>query len=68
MGGSLKTYDPKTVMIAWDGIDLNKGIASGTFITIARNERAFSLNVGGDGGGTRVRNPDPPAATSRSTR
>ena len=54
--GLLKEYDPKQVIITWDGINLNEGIAEGTFITVARTERTFSLNVGGDGGVTRVRN------------
>lgn len=54
--GLLKEYDPKQVIITWDGINLNDGIAEGTFVTISRTERTFNLNVGGDGGSTRVKN------------
>ena len=54
--GLLKEYDPKDVVITWDGVLLNEGIADGTFITVTRNERTFALSVGGDGGSTRVRN------------
>jgi hypothetical protein len=54
--GLLKEYDPKQVIITWDGINLNEGIAEGTFIVVARTEKTFSLNVGGDGGVTRVKN------------
>ena len=56
--GALKEYDPKQVVATWDGIDLNKGIVEGTFITIARTTRTFTINVGGDGGGTRVKSND----------
>lgn len=56
--GALKEYDPKQVVISWDGVDVSEGIAEGTFITIASVTRDFTLNVGGDGGGTRVRNND----------
>ncbi len=66
--GALKEYDPKLVNITWDGIDLNKGIAAGTFITITRTSRAFSLNVGADGGGTRVRNNDKSAVITLTVR
>ena len=66
--GALKQYDPKEVTITWDGVFLNEGIASGTFITIARNVRQFTLNVGGDGGGTRVRNPDRSATVTVTMR
>ncbi len=55
MSGTLKEYDPREVIIEWGGINLNEGIAEGTFITVSRNVRAWALNVGGDGGGTRVR-------------
>lgn len=58
MSGTLKEYDPREVIITWDGVNLNRGIAEGTFITIARTKRTFSLNVGGDGGGTRTRDND----------
>lgn len=50
----LKKYNPKEVDFIFDGINLSAGIIDGTFITVARNVRQFSLNVGGDGGGTRV--------------
>ncbi len=66
--GALKEYDPKQVNITWDGIDLNKGIIAGTFITIARNTRTFSVNVGADGGGTRIRSNDKSAVITLSLR
>ncbi len=53
--GLLKNYDPKQVIVTWKGEQLNNGIADGTFVAMARTNRSFSLNVGGDGGGTRVR-------------
>ena len=56
--GLLKEYDPKQVIITWDGVPINEGIAEGTFITIARNTRTWALNVGGDGGATRVHSND----------
>ncbi len=58
MSGTLKQYDPKEVVMQWDGVDLNAGIAEGTFVTIARNTRTFTQNTGGDGGSTRVRMHD----------
>ena len=66
--GALKEYDPKQVTITWDGIDLNKGIIAGTFITVARNTRTFSINVGADGGGTRIRSNDRSAVITLSLR
>lgn len=54
--GALKTYNPKEVDVLWDGIDMTDGIIEGTFVTIVRNERSFELNVGGDGGGTKIEN------------
>ncbi len=66
--GALKDYNPKEVNITWDGIDLNKGIIVGTFITVARNTRTFTLNVGADGGGTRIRSNDKSAVITLSQR
>ncbi len=56
--GLLKEYDPKQVIITWDGVAMNEGIAEGTFITIARNTRTWTISVGGDGGATRVHSND----------
>ena len=53
--GALKEYDPKQVVVSWDGVTLNEGIADGTFVSVTRTERVFALSVGGDGGTTRVR-------------
>jgi hypothetical protein len=56
--GQLKEYDPTNVIISWDGVTLNEGIAEGTFVTIARTTRTFTHNTGGDGGTTRVKGND----------
>jgi len=68
MSGLLKEYDPKEVIITWDGVNLHDGIASGTFVTVARTNRTFSHNVGGDGGATRVRSNDRSAAVTVTLR
>ena len=56
MSGRLKQYDPKLVIITWGSEDISSGIAADEFITIARLERGSTMNVGGDGGATRVVN------------
>lgn len=56
--GLLKEYDPKNVIITWDGVTLNEGIAEGTFVAIARTTRTWTHNTGGDGGTTRVKGND----------
>lgn len=66
--GLLKDYNPKEVIITWDGILLNEGIAEGTFVTAGRTERVFSMNVGGDGGVTRVRNNNKSGTVGVTTR
>ena len=52
--GTLKKYDPKQVLMTWDGLDLNVGIAPDTFVTLARTERNALLNTGADGRSTMV--------------
>ncbi len=56
--GELTYYDPSKVKFTWGLIPLHEGIAKGTFITIARTNARHSLNVGADGNGTVVVNPD----------
>ena len=51
---ALKEYSPKRVLVSFDGRDIS-GYADGTFISVARAVPTFTLNVGSDGGGTRVR-------------
>lgn len=66
--GLLKEYNPKEVIISWDGVNMNEGIASGTFVTLARTTRTFSQNTGGDGGTTRVRSNDQSASVTVTLR
>lgn len=47
-----RTYDPKGIIIIFGGFTLT-GFQDGTFITVDRNEDAFSLQVGADGFDTR---------------
>lgn len=54
----LAQYNPKSVTFSYDNEDLTEGIAKGTFITIARTNARHSLNMGSDGNGTVVVNPD----------
>lgn len=52
----LETYDPKSVAISFNGLNINSGIAPDTFLTISRDEDAFSKVVGADGTVARTRN------------
>ena len=52
----LKTYDPKEVKIAWNGIDLSDAFAPDTFITITRMEDGFAPTAGASGTIARTRN------------
>lgn len=52
----LKTYDPKAVVIAWNGVNINSGIAPDTFLTISRDEDSFFKTIGADGTAARTRN------------
>ena len=52
--GALKVYNPKEVVFIFDGIPLESGIIDGSFISLNRNSRNASLNVGADSGGTMV--------------
>lgn len=52
------TYDPKEVVIAWNGIPINSGIAPDTFLSIIRSEDAFTKKVGANGKVVRTRNAD----------
>ena len=49
-----KTYDPGEVRVIVGG-NIIGGFADGTMITIERSENAFSLVIGADGQGCRVR-------------
>ena len=54
----LTNYDPKQVTLSWNDININEGIAAGTFISVARTGARNSLNVGPDGNGSNVVNND----------
>lgn len=56
MATVLTTYDPKEVIITWNGIDITKGIAPDTFISISRAVDAFTPTVGAEGTVARTRN------------
>jgi hypothetical protein len=65
MSGNVKDYDPKQVIATWvpltpgvGVINLNEGIAEGTFISISREKRSYTKKMGSDGEGTRVRSND----------
>lgn len=49
---AVKTYDPAQVLITFNGFNIS-GIADGTFVQVARNEDAFTLQVGSGGEGVR---------------
>ena len=50
--GVLKTYDPASVVISIGGVPMG-GFSEGTFLTVERNEDAFTEVVGADGETTR---------------
>lgn len=52
---ALKTYDPNKVLVTFAG-NLLTGFAPDTFISLARNEDAFTLVVGAGGEATRSQN------------
>ena len=53
----MKTYDPKQVVLIVGGRQIT-GFAADTFITVARNSDAFTMQVGVDGEGTRSKSND----------
>lgn len=48
-------YDPKDISMIFAGINI-QGFADGTFVNVERNEDQFSLAVGAQGEGTRIKN------------
>lgn len=48
-------YDPGSIVLSWGSI-LAQGYAKGTFVKVARDEDAFSKDVGADGEVSRARN------------
>lgn len=62
----LKTYDPKKFRISFAGINLNKGIAPGTFLVVSSVSPGFSSEAGADGEVVRTRSHDR-RATARLT-
>jgi hypothetical protein len=54
----VKTYDPKKYVLTFAGIPLNKGVADGTFLSVASSAPGFSKKVGVDGEVTRARSHD----------
>lgn len=55
MSGPTTTYDPAKMLLTFLG-SLIDGYMDGTFITVDRDEDAFSLKVGADGEKARARN------------
>lgn len=53
----MKTYDPKNIIVTFDGILLT-GFADGTFLTAERNTDAYTLVIGAGGEGARARSRD----------
>lgn len=65
MSGNVKDYDPKQVSFTWvplspgvGVVNLNEGVAEGTFFAVSREKRSFKKKIGSDGEGTRVREND----------
>lgn len=54
-GARLGNYDPKSVKATWGVTPLLRGVAEGTFITLDRRERTWTMPVGVDGEPARVR-------------
>lgn len=50
----LRTYDPASVVISVGGVPMS-GFADGTFLTVDRDENAFTKVTGADGTSTRVK-------------
>ena len=53
----VKTYNPKEVIITWNGIPLS-GFADGTFAAFVRYVDAFEKHVGSDGAVSRAKSAD----------
>lgn len=53
----MKTYDPKQVVLIVGGRQIT-GFAADSFINVARNSDAFTMQVGIDGEGTRSKSND----------
>lgn len=51
---SLKTFDPKSIVLTVGGAIIG-GFADGTFVTVERQEDAYTTTVGADGEVTRVK-------------
>lgn len=51
----LARYDPSSVIGVWGATPILEGAAAGTFVTLERIERTWSLRKGVDGEGARVR-------------
>jgi hypothetical protein len=58
LGTRLAQYNPARVKAGWGVIPLLNGIAPGTFITLERRSRTWTLPVGVDGETARVRTND----------
>lgn len=54
---SVKTYNPADVAIIFAGVPV-EGIADGTFVTVARNNQSYNMNIGSDGEGVRAKSND----------
>lgn len=51
---ALKTYDPASVVVSVGGVPMS-GYADGTFVSVDRDEDAFTKVTGADGNTTRVK-------------
>ncbi len=54
---TLRTYDPKEVHIIVGGFEM-LGLADGTFLTVSRNNDAYSMVAGADGETSRAKSND----------
>lgn len=55
---SVKNYDPNNVKITIAGFPIDRGLADGTFVTVAREADAFTDQAGSDGQVVRIKSND----------
>jgi len=57
MPGTIKTYDPKKVLVLFGPIAMS-GYADGSFVKVARNSPTWKTHTGADGEGARSKSND----------
>lgn len=54
---SVKTYNAADVSLIFAGVPI-EGFADGTFVTVARNNQSWNMQIGSDGEGLRAKSND----------